>query len=187
MNIASIDVGIVHLGLVISDVSWDNIEVKEVHLVDLTKHCRVFNCPLKHTNHLVDRVDHFVQTYRDVLDKADKVLIEKQPIQGLISVEQLIFERLRDKIVFVHPVSMHKYFGIRHLDYEGRKEYLVNKMAPHLEGTIFDDLERKHDVADAMAMIIYWRRKIGQREFRKPGDPVTSFECFRYTGDTSGT
>ena len=184
MNIVSIDVGIVNLGLVVSNVSWETIEVKEVHLVDLTKHCRVFNCPLKHTNHLVDRVDHFVQMYHDVLEKADKVLMEKQPIQGLISVEQLIFERLRDKIVFVHPVSMHKYFGIRHLDYEGRKNYLVNRMTSHLEGTLFDGLERKHDVADAMAMIIYWRRSIGQRAFRKPGVPGTPFDQFLYTGDT---
>ena len=122
MKIVSIDVGIIHLGMVSCDVSWENTKVTGAYLVDLTKHCRKIGCTLNHTNHLVDRVDHFIQYHKETLDKADKILIEKQPIQGLISVEQLLYDRLRDRVVFIYPVSMHKQFGIRHLDYEGRKK-----------------------------------------------------------------
>ena len=184
MIIVSIDVGIIHLGMVECDVTWEEIKVRNAFLIDITRHCRYINCKLNHTNHMVDRIDHFIQQYKDILDKADKVLIEKQPIQGLISVEQLLFDRLREKVVFVHPVSMHKQFGIRHLDYDGRKEYLVKYTKPFLTGTVYDMVERKHDIADAMAMIIYWRRSAGTRAFRELGKPGTPFDQFRYTGDT---
>jgi hypothetical protein len=186
MNIASIDIGILHLGLVSCDVTWDRIIVNHVHLVDITKRCRRLDCKLNHTNHMVDRVDHFIQDHWDILDKADKILVEKQPITGLISVEQLLFDRLRAKVEFIYPVSMHKYFGIRKLNYDERKEFLVEKTRPHLTGSIYDTLERKHDVADAMAMIIYWRRNSGQIRHRELGKPGTPFEQFRYLGDTSG-
>ena len=101
MNIVAIDVGIIHLGVVSAHVTWDVINVENVYLIDLTKSCRCTNCPLNHTNHMVDRVDHFIQEHRTILDKADVVLVEKQPITGLISVEQLIFDRLRGKVEFI--------------------------------------------------------------------------------------
>ena len=186
MYIVSIDVGILHLGVVCCDVTWEQIDVKHVALIDITKQCRQRNCTLNHTNHIVDRVDHFIQVYKTILDKADRILIEKQPIMGLISVEQLLFDRLRDKVEFIYPVSMHKHFGIRKLDYDGRKAFLVEKTKPYLAGTVYDTLERKHDVADAMAMIMYWRRNSGRRVHRELGKPGTPFERFRYLGDTAG-
>ena len=184
MYIASIDIGIINLGLVAGVVSWELIDIDEVHLVDLTRTCRRRGCTLEHSNHLVDRVNHFIQGYKHILDKAEKILIEKQPIQGLISVEQLLFDRLRDKVIFIYPVSLHKQFGIRHLNYDERKEFLVSATRSHLEGTIFDTLERKHDVADAMAMIIYWRRHTGKKVPQVVVQRENPFEQFRYCGDT---
>ena len=174
MKVVSIEVGIINLGLVCCDVTWEKFVVEDVHLVDLTKHCRQIGCTLNHTNHMVDRIDHFIQGYTHVLDKADKILVEKQPIQGLLSVEQLLFDRLRDRVVFIHPASVHKHFGIRKLTYDERKEHLVIKTKPYLTGTLYDEVERKHDIADAMAMIIYWRTKVGPRAFRKAGVPEDS-------------
>ena len=143
MNIVSIDVGILHLGVVCCDVTWEQIEVKNVALIDITKRCRHSNCTLNHTNHIVDRVDHFIQGYKTMLDKADRILIEKQPPVGLISVEQLLFDRLRDKVEFIYPVSVHKHFGIRKLDYDGRKAFLVEKTKQYLTGTIYDTLGKE--------------------------------------------
>ena len=181
-QVISIDVGIINLGIVQSIVEWDNIIVLDAHLVDMTQPCNTRDCKLHHTKNMVDRVDHVIQKYRQIFDWADVVLIEKQPIMGLISVEQLFFDRMRDKVMFVHPVSMHAHFGIRHLNYEQRKEFLVNKTSDYLRGTVFDKLERKHDLADAMAMTIYWRRKQGKLYFVE-FVPCHSFEQFRYTGD----
>ena len=176
MKIVSIDVGILHLGIVSCDVTWEQIIVENVHLVDITKRCRYLKCTLNHTNHIVDRVDHFIQEYKMILDKADRILIEKQPIKGLISVEQFLFDRLRDKAEFIYPVSMHKHFRIRELDYDERKKHLVGIDKNHIwTGTIYDTLERKHDVADAMAMIIFWRKNAGQRVHRELGKPGTPF------------
>ena len=183
MKIVSIDIGIINLGMVCAEVTWENIVVEDVHLVDITKSCRHINCTLNHTNHMVDRIDHFIQEYKHVLDKADKILVEKQPIQGLISVEQLLFDRLRDRVIFIHPVSMHKHFNIRNLSYDERKEYLVLKTKTYLEGTLYDKVERKHDIADAMAMIIYWRRNAGPRVHREMGKPGTPFDKFLYIPD----
>ena len=185
MNIVAIDVGILHLGVVSCDVTWEQINVNHVALIDITRRCRHQNCTLNHTNHIVDRVDHFIQGYRTILDKADRILVEKQPLTGLISVEQMLFDRLREKVEFIYPVSMHKYFGIRKLNYEQRKEFLVEKTRSYLTGTIYDTLERKHDVADAMAMIMYWRKNSRQRVHRELGKPGTPFDQFRYLGDTS--
>lgn len=184
MKIVAIDVGILHLGLVCAEVTWENTNVEDVHLVDLTKRCRNPQCNLGHTNHMVDRVDHFIYNYKQVLDKADKILIEKQPIQGLLSVEQLLFDRLRARVIFIHPLTMHKHFSIGKLSYDERKDFLVEETRPFLEGTIFDQVERKHDLADAMAMIIYWRKSSGPKVHRELGKPGTPFDKFRYVPGT---
>jgi len=48
----------------------------------------------------------------------------------------------------VSPVSMHTHFGMRHLNYEERKERTVSIADKYIEGEI--PYERKHDIADAL-------------------------------------
>lgn len=167
------------MGMVGCEVSWDSVVVEHVSLTDITKRCRNKNCTLNHSKNMVDRVDHFIQQHKEILDKADRVLLEKQPITGLIAVEQLLFDRLRDKVRFVYPMSLQSYFGMRHLQYEERKEFLVNKMWIMLEGTIFEDVERKHDIADAMAMIMYWQKNSTETLRPLPVNQTNPFDQFR--------
>src|SRR5210317_1078063 len=41
---------------------------------------------------------------------------------GFTNIPTLLHYMFRDRVVLVSPVSMHTHFGMRHLDYEQRKE-----------------------------------------------------------------
>jgi hypothetical protein len=119
---------------------------------------------------------HFIQEYRDHLDEADKILVERQPPGGFGAIETLIVATFREKVEVISPNSMHKHFRIGHLDYEHRKKKTEEIAGPHLEHLeSYTRLLRKHDVADAMCMVLY----------RMPRAPrikniVPSFDIFRY-------
>jgi hypothetical protein len=74
----------------------------------------------------------------------------------------------RDKVVLVSPVSMHVHFGMRHLNYDERKDRTVEIARKHMKEEI--PYERKHDIADALCMILYHNFKIS----------VHSFDQFKY-------
>ena len=75
----------------------------------------------------------------------------------------------RDKVSLISPVSMHTHFGIRHLDYDQRKERTVSIAEKYIDGEI--PYERKHDIGDALCMIVY-------HNFR---NTVHFFDKFRYS------
>src|SRR5690348_5993370 len=109
----AIDIGIENMG--ISWTSFDDTfpavdlqltEIKDFIVEDLTKphHKRVpFEaCKLLHTNTVSDRIDHLIQEYQDVFDKATRIFIEQQPPRGQQALEQLLFKRFRDKARLVY-------------------------------------------------------------------------------------
>jgi hypothetical protein len=56
---------------------------------------------------------------------------------------------------------MHKHFGIGYLDYENRKiktEQIAGEYFPSEQNNYWNQV-RKHDMADAMCMIIYYTHK----------------------------
>jgi hypothetical protein len=79
----------------------------------------------------------------------------------------------KEKVLLVSPVSMHVRFGMRHLDYEERKERTVAIAEKYIEGEI--PYERKHDIADALCMIVF-------DNFRSC---VHFFDKFKYIKDTN--
>jgi hypothetical protein len=105
------------------------------------------------SNDMVDLVPLFVEDHKDIFDSADKILIERQPPGGFTNIEILLHYMFKAKTLLVHPTSMHTHFGIRHLDYEERKERTTSIAERHLNFEI--PYERKHDIADALCMIIY--------------------------------
>jgi hypothetical protein len=77
----------------------------------------------------------------------------------------------KDKVVLVSPVSMHTHFGMRHLNYEQRKERTVEIATKYLKEDI--PYDRKHDIADALCMIIYHHFRVAVHffdgfRFKKP-------------------
>ena len=180
MLAVSIDIGYYNLGFVKVRIEDGIPHVLIARKIDLT--CLTHNsvplcdCKLHHSRAMADLVLHFIQEYRDHFDEADQVLVERQPPGGFGAIETLIVATFRDKIDMISPNSMHKHFNIGHLDYEHRKqktEEIAGKYLNHLES--YNTLLRKHDIADAMCMVLY----------RIPRTPrvmniVNSFDIFRY-------
>ena len=162
MIVVSIDIGYHNLGLVKSFVDEQTFEIKilEIFKVNLTNipHKKVsrWDCMLYHSNEVSDLFAHFIQEYGDHLKEADKILIERQPPTGLTNIEALFMFLYRHKVELVSPNAMHKHFGINYLEYEQRKEKTIEISKSFLEE--FEDyqkLSRKHDIADAVCMIIF--------------------------------
>lgn len=211
LRVVSVDVGIVHLGLVDAVVEPDGrvAELPLVRLVDLTRlpHRRVSRCDCKlhHSRELADRLEHFFQEYADVFGAADVVLVERQPITGLQAVQQALFRQYRDKVVLLAPTRMHRHFGLCG-HYEGRKRETVaifravTERIPH-DASCLAAMDRLHDVADAVCLLLYYAASVVRRDHdaraetartvravaRAGGGVAGMFDRFRYTGGAAVT
>ena len=160
MRVLAIDIGYHNMGLVLAEFE-DNpkINVQKMKKVNLEDYKYI------HTNGMVDLVPLFVEEYRKWFDAADKILIERQPPGGFTNIEILLHYMFKDKVVLISPVSMHVHFGMRHLDYEQRKERTVAIMEKYISEEV--PYERKHDIADAFCMIVYYNFKVTTHIFDK--------------------
>ena len=186
-KVVGIDIGYHNLGLVSVDVDYDfNMSINFTKRINLTKmvHDRVqpHECKLHHTNELCDMISHFVQEYGHIIDDADHLLLERHPPGGLTNVEALLMHIYRDKVRLIAPVSMHKHFSISHLEYEERKVKTEELAFPYLmEFTNYMYQTRKHDMADAMCMVMYYVNERKDVELRKRrqkelnGSPLEQF------------
>ncbi len=188
MKIISIDVGYHNLGLVKAfiDDTYE-ITVEQIFTVDLPKlpHRRVKRqeCRLEHTSELADLMAHFIQEFGHLLDEADKILIERQPPTGLTNIETLLLYLYRHKTKLISPNSMHKHFIIGHLEYEKRKERTVEFASQLLENfEFYKELERKHDIADAVCMLIFYNSYNKEKYRLQNIDRSIPFEQFKYNG-----
>jgi len=203
LNILSIDIGIINLGYVFANLKFDpdnytnhiknnvystfkDIVVINCDRVDITnmKHNRVdyCNCKLHHDLCVPDYVDHFVQENEDIFNLADIILIERQPPVGITNVQDLLFTKFRNKVTLISPVSVHKYFKMS-------KEYDTRKVESELISqnylnsfNKFNNNIRRHDISDAMLMLIYYYKIHSDKLFKnKIKNEILDFEQFRYT------
>ena len=204
MIITSIDVGIIHFGLTMVEVS-ESYEIKSIlfcKLIDMTnmRHNTVKRecCKLYHDSCTADWITHLVQEYPKPFYNSDIILIERQPPQGHKDVEQLIALLFRDKIKIISPNSMHAYFGIGHLDYEGRKcaverivyDRLTKQLTKNKEVDHYlKSLYRKHDLCDAFCIMIFYSEKekekyrinnISKKVAERLREKNVDLESFRY-------
>jgi len=186
MNIISIDIGYHNMGLVEAFIDEEyEIHIKGVHKINLTKlphrKMRPCECKLHHTNEPADLFAHFVQEYGDLLDGADRILIERQPPTGLTNIEALILYQYRSKTHLVSPNAMHAHFKIGHLEYERRKERTVEIASDLLSDfENYEQLARKHDVADAVCMIIFDNHHKKEKHRLSKIDRSLPFDRYRY-------
>lgn len=162
--ILSIDIGVKHLALVLSSISenYDFENIVWFDLVDITKFDCKPNCPFQHTKTFADWIRHFIDKYETILNKAKYILIERQPPNGLVVVEQLLYGCFREKSILISPNSVHKFFSIGHLDYDNRKIASVNLTMKYFTGNLhtkFSKLWRKHDLCDAVLFTLFWAKK----------------------------
>src|SRR6056300_654303 len=148
MKVLAIDIGYHNMGLVLAESdSGPKIEVCYVKKVSLKDYKYI------KSNDFVDLIPLFVEDHQAIFDSAEKILIERQPPGGFTNIEILLHYMFRDKVTLVHPVSMHTHFGIKHLNYEERKERTTSIAERYTNFEI--PYERKHDIADALCMILY--------------------------------
>lgn len=180
----TIDVGILHLGLVVvkitKDWEFERIIWHRLENITIMKHNRVplNDCTLYHTASITDRMAHVYQEYENIFDSCDRILIERQPIQGLMCVQESLVSKFRHKIEIVSPNQMHKFFSISDKNYEERKVATVDiarryfrskeNFGDALENSEKGLLEkfeqyrdkndcsvfRQHDIADAICILV---------------------------------
>lgn len=177
--ILSIDIGLHHLGLIGAVIQpapgskLINIDLCElIDIKGLSEFC-VFgkDCTLHHSLCIADYMAHFFKLYETKLDEAEIILIEQQPPMGLIAVQELIVFQYRDKIKMISPTSVHKHFNITGSSYELRKKFTINYANRYLEEfQTYKNMTRKHDVGDAVCILLYYlqtsRRAVTSKYFR---------------------
>jgi hypothetical protein len=128
-----------------------------VDITDLVRNCSDKECTLYHDKIICDYVMHLFKKFKNVFEEVDYILIERQPIMGIVSVQELIMREYRNKSRLISPNAMLKFYGILHFDYSKRKECteeIANKYLSGIKMFVFN--ERKHDMADAFCIIYYF-------------------------------
>jgi hypothetical protein len=158
MKVLAIDIGYHNMGLVLAECGkGPQIEITYVKKVSLEDYKYIYS------NDMVDLVPLFVEDHQELFDTADTILIERQPPGGFTNIEILLHYMFKDKVILVSPVSMHTHFGMRHLNYEERKERTVSLAEKFTDIDI--PYERKHDIADAVCMLLYHNFKVSTHFF----------------------
>jgi len=158
MKILAIDIGYHNMGLVLAECGkGPKVEVEFMKKVSLEDYKYIYS------NDFVDLIPLFVDDHKYIFEAADTILIERQPPGGFTNIEILLHYMFKDKVVLVSPVSMHTHFGMRHLNYEERKERTISIANKYLNEDI--PYDRKHDIADALCMIVYHHFRISVHFF----------------------
>ena len=204
MKVLSIDVGIINLGYVFAEISFSNnitinkyslrqyyldeeflIEVLDCNRVNITnmKHSimKFCDCKLHHDYCIPDYLDHFIQEHSEMFDTSELIIIERQPPMGVTNVQDLLFTKYRNKVMLMNPGRIIKYFMMSR-DYSKRKmesEKIASKYLCSFSN--FYNNIRKHDISDAMLMLIYYYSTKNKELFNNSRKKVVlDFEQFRF-------
>jgi hypothetical protein len=146
----------------IREVEWfDLIDITTfVHLdEEATKKCHLY-----HEKTYTDYLEHVFYLHHNLFELSTWILLERQPPQGYVVVEQLIFSKYRNKTILISPNSVHSFFGWTklYLDYDQRKEKSVEIANKYIRKELLDKFGtfvRQHDIADTICMVVYWCHK----------------------------
>ena len=183
VTVLSIDIGISNLGFIYSEATFpkltgsryknllnyqdyqpeifkDLIKVIDCNRINITKmkhrSVKFCDCKLLHERCIPDYLDHFIQEHQFYFDNCDILLLERQPPVGITNVQDLLFTKFRNKVLLISPNSVHKYFGLSS-EYSQRKIVSESIASEFLtEFGNFNLNSRKHDISDAMLMVIYY-------------------------------
>jgi len=209
LKVFSIDIGITNLGYVYSELQIDtdfgskykanmynenyllniinskkDITIIDCDRIDITKvkHKKVAYCVCKlhHDRCIPDYLDHFIQE-TEYFRECDVLLLERQPPVGITNVQDLLFKLFRDKVKMISPGSIHKYFGFPSGEYNIRKELSEKVSEEYLSNfSTFTKNIRKHDIADAMLMIIFYYKNLKKEFIELHSKNFDDFEQFRF-------
>ena len=115
-----------------------------------------------------------------MFDTSELIIIERQPPMGVTNVQDLLFTKYRHKVVLMNPGRIIKYFMMSR-DYSKRKmesEKIASKYLCSFSN--FYNNIRKHDISDAMLMLIYYYSTKNKELFKNSKKVVLDFEQFRF-------
>lgn len=168
MFLISIDIGLYHLGFlyaIAENRTYRILKCKLLNLKRMTEYCSIKDCLLNHELCFADYCKHFFHQYAHEFNEATYIVVEQQPPNGLMAIQELIRYEFRDKIRMVSPNTMHAYFKIQHLNYEQRKEFVIRYANTKLSSfKEYQTYVRKHDMADALCILVvflfeYWNNE----------------------------
>ena len=176
-NLVSIDIGYSNMAIVELSTDFKDFTVNSVHKIDLSN----FN-----EREVYMSMIKFISEYKELFSSADLILIERQPPQGLTNIQDILAYNFSSKVKLICPRSMHKHFMISKLDYESRKQHTVKITSKYLKDfLVFDNESRKHDIADAFCLALYYIEKNKKPEIvvpeTIPDNLEDFFNSFRYT------
>lgn len=161
VTFVSIDVGIVNLGLVWGhcDLDYQNIYFDKFKLIDLTKVIPKKKSGKQGYNHLMDKLKEIfgIKKELSIFKDINMIFVEYQPPNGLRLIQEFFVFFFKDKVYFVHPQKMHKFFRIEKLKYEERKMATIKLSIEYMNLNFFSEfweLKRQHDISDAMCLAI---------------------------------
>ena len=164
MIVLSIDVGWTNLAFIKAHVDperWVITHILATFCVDLSslphKKVPLSQCLLHHSNDAFDKIQHLIQEFEaDYFQDLDQIFIERQPITGLVHIEQLLFGYFRQRAQLISPNAMHKFFKIHDFDYETRKKITTKIAEEFLKNfSSWQERTRLHDMGDAFCLLIY--------------------------------
>lgn len=176
INIVSIDIGYSNMAIVDLDTDFKDFTVQNVYKINLSN----FN-----ENEVYLAMIKFINSYNNIFEKADTILIERQPPQGLTNIQDIIAYKFYSKVKLICPRSMHKHFMISKLEYDLRKQYTIKITSKYLQDfSIFQNDSRKHDIADAFCQALYYIEKNKKQEpiiqGELPDNLEEYFNSFKY-------
>ena len=184
-RIVAVDPGILNLAWVAATVTFRPVRmtVTAYGNEDVTRPCAVPGCELRRSRELWDRLRHTDEhVIRAHAARADHVLLERQPPQGLGEVTGFFYSRY-PTAAFVHPRSVHKFLGVGGFGYEGRKVMSVKIARNWIPDLDCGEGRRMHDVADAVCMVWFWAHQQAAPVLGPQGRPVAPtawMDAFRH-------
>lgn len=176
-NLVSVDIGYSNMALVELTTDFKDFTVNNIHKINLSN----FN----ETEVYLSMIK-FISEYKNLFNNADLILIERQPPQGLTNIQDILAYNFSSKVKLICPRSMHKHFSISKLEYNLRKQHTVKITSKYLKNfLVFENESRKHDIADAFCLALYYIEKNKKPEVvvpeTIPDDLEEFFNSFKYT------
>lgn len=153
--VTAIDIGLHNVGIIKCMVYNKIVTVCNFELVDLYKYRDT-------SMEIYMMIDCLVTEYKDMFN-SKYILLERQPPGGLIAIQEVLAFIFKDKVKIISPRSVHSKLGLNYYCYDIRKiktEYmLIGKLKSQNTDELIskiNNIDRKHDIADAYCMIIYF-------------------------------
>ena len=146
VNILCIDPGIINLAFSYLYISDEELKIIFYKKIDITYYSKSIS----------DAIDKFCKEYKNIIELSYKIIIEKQPPTGAaLVVQELLYSKLKNRIIYLNPKTVSAYFGTSKLTYEKRKKRNVE-----IANEFFKIKETSYDICDSLCLSIYYKENM---------------------------